>query len=175
VTAYSLGTDSPDLPASGNSWIAPGATVIGKVTMAEDSSVWFSAVVRGDVERIEIGPRSNIQDGAVLHADMGLPLVIGADVTVGHLSMLHGCTIGDGSLIGIGAVVLNGARIGKGCLIGAKAFIPEGKEIPDGSVVFGAPGKVVREVSEQQRMHLLLSAAHYVENWKRFRDTLKPV
>ena len=175
MTAYALGTHAPHLPASGNAWIAPNATVIGMVTLEEDASVWFGAVVRGDVEKIVIGPRSNIQDGAVVHADIGMPCVVGADVTVGHLAMLHGCTIGDGSLIGIGAVVLNGAKIGRNCLIGAKAFIPEGKEIPDNSVVFGAPGKVVREVTEAQAQGLLLSAAHYVENWKRFRDTLVTV
>ncbi len=175
MTAYALGTLAPQLPPSGNYWIAPTATVIGQVTLEEDASVWFGAVVRGDVEAIVIGPRSNIQDGAVMHADLGLPCVVGADVTVGHLAMLHGCTIGDGSLIGIGAVVLNGAKIGRNCLIGAKAFIPEGKEIPDNSVVFGAPGKVVREVTEAQAQGLLLSAAHYVENWKRFRDTLATV
>lgn len=175
MTAYALGTHAPQLPASGNAWIAPTATVIGMVTLEEGASVWFGAVVRGDVEKIVIGPRSNIQDGAVMHADIGMPCVVGADVTVGHLAMLHGCTIGDGSLIGIGAVVLNGAKIGRNCLIGAKAFIPEGKEIPDNSVVFGAPGKVVREVTEAQAQALLLSAAHYVENWNRFRDTLTPL
>lgn len=172
MTAYRLGADAPVLPASGNAWIAPTAAVIGQVTLHEDASVWFGAVVRGDVERIEIGARSNIQDGAVMHADLGLPCIVGADVTVGHLAMLHGCTIGDGSLVGIGAVILNGARIGRNCLIGAKAFIPEGKVIPDNSVVFGAPGKVVREVTQAQAQGLLMSAAHYVENWKRFRDTL---
>jgi carbonic anhydrase/acetyltransferase-like protein (isoleucine patch superfamily) len=175
VTAYALGEHAPTLPASGNCWIAPTATVIGQVTLEEDASVWFGAVVRGDVEAITIGARSNIQDGAVIHADHGIPCVVGADVTVGHLAMLHGCTIGDGSLVGIGAVILNGARIGKGCLIGAKAFIPEGREIPDYSVVLGAPGKVIRTVSEPQAQGLLMSAAHYVENWKRFRETLVAV
>lgn len=175
MTAYALGEDAPVVPPGGNWWIAPTAVVVGKVTLKDDASVWFGAVVRGDVEQIEIGERSNIQDGAVIHADYGIPCVIGADVTVGHLAMLHGCTIGDGSLIGIGAVILNGARIGKGCLIGAKAFIPEGREIPDYSVVFGAPGKVVKEVGEAQRQHLLLSAAHYVENARRFRDQLRPL
>jgi carbonic anhydrase/acetyltransferase-like protein (isoleucine patch superfamily) len=175
VTAFDLGGIAPVLPASGNFWIASTATVVGRVTLKEDASVWFGAVVRGDVEHIEIGERSNIQDGAVIHADYGIPCIIGADVTVGHLAMLHGCTVGDGSLIGIGAVVLNGAKIGKGCLIGAKAFIPEGREIPDYSVVFGAPGKVVKQVSEAQRQHLLMSAAHYVENARRFKQQLKPV
>jgi carbonic anhydrase/acetyltransferase-like protein (isoleucine patch superfamily) len=172
VTVYALGTDRPILPDSGNAWIAPNAVVVGKVTLEENASVWFGAIVRGDVEAITIGQNSNVQDGAVLHADHGIPLVIGANVTVGHLAMLHGCTIGDNSLIGIGAVILNGAKIGKNCIIGAKALIAEGKEIPDNSMVVGAPGRVIREVSDGQVMGLQASAAHYVANWQRFRDDL---
>jgi carbonic anhydrase/acetyltransferase-like protein (isoleucine patch superfamily) len=173
--AYSLGGHAPVFPASGNFWIAPGAHVIGRVTLRENASVWFNAIVRGDVEAIEIGENTNVQDGAVLHADLGVPLKLGANITVGHLAMLHGCTVGDNSLIGIGAVVLNGARIGKNCIIGAKALIPEGKIIPDNSLVMGAPGKVVRELGEAQAQMLTASALHYVENWKRFKAGLVAV
>ncbi|MEO6699625.1 MAG: gamma carbonic anhydrase family protein [Paraperlucidibaca sp.] len=160
--------------ADGEHWVADNATVIGSVRLCERSSVWFNAVVRGDCDQITIGENSNIQDGAVLHTDYGFPLVVGRDVTVGHQAMLHGCTIGDGSLVGIGAVILNGAKIGKGCVIGANALIGEGKEIPDYSLVVGSPGRVIREVPEVQRQMLLLSAQHYVENARRFRDELKP-
>jgi carbonic anhydrase/acetyltransferase-like protein (isoleucine patch superfamily) len=170
--AYSLSGIAPTLPASGNYWIAPNATIIGNCILHENASVWFNAVLRGDNDPITIGENSNIQDGSVLHTDHGCPLNVGQNVTVGHLAMLHGCTIGDNSLIGIGAVVLNNAVIGKNCIIGAKAFIPEGKVIPDNSLVMGAPGKVVREVSEAQAQMLIGSALHYVENWKRYRDAL---
>ena len=129
-------------------------------------------MARGDTDTLTIGENSNVQDGSVLHADHGIPLVIGANVTVGHMVMLHGCTIGDNSLIGIGSIILNGAKIGRNCLIGAGALIPEGKEIPDNSLVMGAPGKVVREVGEQQALVLKASALHYVQNWKRFRREL---
>ena len=170
--AYSLGGLAPTLPASGNYWIAPNATVIGNCILQENTSVWFNAVLRGDCDPITIGENANVQDGAVLHTDYGCPLTVGANVTVGHLAMLHGCTIGDNSLIGIGAVVLNNAVIGKNCIIGAKAFIPEGKVIPDNSLVMGAPGKVVREISDAQTQLLIGSALHYVQNWKRYRDGL---
>jgi carbonic anhydrase/acetyltransferase-like protein (isoleucine patch superfamily) len=169
MSLYSLGAARPDLPADDDFWIAPNAVLIGKVVMRPGSSIWFGATLRGDNEPLVIGENSNIQDGAVLHSDMGSPLTVGAGVTVGHMVMLHGCTIGDNSLIGIGAVVLNGARIGRNCLIGAGALIPEGKEIPDNSLVMGAPGKVVREVSEHQAGMLTASALHYVENWRRYR------
>jgi carbonic anhydrase/acetyltransferase-like protein (isoleucine patch superfamily) len=175
VTAYALGASNPKLPASGNAWIAPGAHVIGNVTLHENASIWFGAVVRGDVEAITIGENTNVQDGAVLHADYGIPLVLGANITVGHLAMLHGCTIGDNTLVGIGAVILNGAKIGKNCIIGAKALIAEGKEIPDNSMVVGAPGRIIREVSEAQVMGLQASALHYVQNWQRFKSDLKPL
>ena len=168
MPVYSLGDARPDLPMEGEYWIAPNAALIGRVTLKRNASVWFGAVLRGDNEAIVVGEDSNVQDGSVLHTDAGTPLVIGTGVTVGHMAMLHGCTIGDGSLIGIGAVVLNGARIGRNCLIGAKALIPEGKEIPDNSLVVGAPGRVLRQVSEAQRALLAESAAHYVWNWKRY-------
>lgn len=150
------------------SWIAPSATLIGKVRLEAGASVWFGAVLRGDNELIHIGEDSNVQDGAVMHTDMGSPLTLGKGVTVGHNAMLHGCTVGDYSLVGINAVVLNGARIGKHCIIGANALIAEGKEIPDGSLVVGSPGKVVRELTEQQKKLLEASAAHYVQNARRY-------
>ena len=154
-------------------FIAHNATVIGAVTLHELVSIWFNVVIRGDAEKISIGARSNIQDASVLHADPGFPLQIGEDVTVGHKAMLHGCTIGDGSLIGINAVVLNGAKIGKGCLIGANALVTEGTEIPDGSMVLGSPAKIKRVLSEDEQAALKLSAAHYVDNGRRFRKHLK--
>jgi carbonic anhydrase/acetyltransferase-like protein (isoleucine patch superfamily) len=172
IGAFSLGGRAPSFPVSGNYWIAPNATVIGNCIFHENASVWFNAVLRGDNDPITIGENSNIQDGSVLHTDQGCPLTVGKNVTVGHLAMLHGCTIGDNSLIGIGAVVLNNVMIGKNCIIGAKAFIPEGKVIPDNSLVMGAPGKVVREVSQAQAQMLIGSALHYVENWQRYRDGL---
>ena len=175
MTVYSLGDARPDLPGEGEYWIAPNATLIGRVTLRRNASVWFGAVLRGDNEPIVIGEDSNVQDNAVLHTDAGTPLVIGTGVTVGHQAMLHGCTLGDNSRIGIGAVVLNGARIGKNCLIGAKTLIPEGKEIPDGSLVVGAPGRILRELSEAQLGMLRESAAHYVHNWKRYAADLKSI
>ena len=175
MPAYSLGDARPDLPGEGQYWIAPNATLIGRVTLKRNASVWFGAVLRGDNAPIVVGEDSNVQDGCVLHTDAGTPLVIGTGVTVGHLAMLHGCAIGDNSLIGIGAVVLNGARIGRNCLIGAKALIPEGKEIPDNSLVVGAPGRVIRQVSDSQREMLAESAAHYVHNWKRYAAGLEPL
>lgn len=154
------------------SWIAPGASVIGKVRLDKGASVWFGAVLRGDNELIHIGENSNVQDGSVMHTDMGFPLTLGTGVTVGHNAMMHGCTVGDYSLIGINAVILNGAKIGKHCIIGANSLIPEGKEIPDGSLVMGSPGKVVRELSEQQMKMLEASAAHYVHNAQRYARDL---
>jgi carbonic anhydrase/acetyltransferase-like protein (isoleucine patch superfamily) len=154
-------------------FIAHNATVIGAVTLEDDVSIWFNAVLRADGDTISIGAGSNIQDGSVLHVDHGSPLTIGRGVTVGHKAVVHGCSVGDYSLIGINAVVLNGARIGKHCLIGANAFIPEGKEIPDGSLVVGSPGRVIRTLSEQDRVMLEGMAAHYVENGRRFRAGLR--
>ena len=168
---YKLGKDQPII--DGDFFVAENATVLGKVKLCKDSSVWFGATLRGDTELITIGERSNVQDGSVLHTDIGFPLVIGKDVTIGHKVMLHGCTIGDGSLIGINAVVLNGAKIGKGCLIGANTLVTEGMEIPDGSLVMGSPGKIKGELNEDQKMGLIMSAHHYVENSKRFMNELE--
>ncbi len=156
-------------------WVAPDANVIGRVTLGEGASVWFGATLRGDNEDILVGRGSNVQENAVLHTDMGFPLLIGADCTIGHKAMLHGCTIGEGTLIGMGATVLNGARIGRGCLIGACALITEGKEIPDGSLVMGAPGKVIRTLDAAARERLLWSAEHYRENARRYGAALRPV
>ncbi|QBF25450.1 gamma carbonic anhydrase family protein [Pseudomonas tructae] len=150
------------------SWVAPTAILIGKVRLQAGANVWFGAVLRGDNELIDIGENSNVQDGTVMHTDMGSPLTLGKGVTVGHNAMLHGCSVDDYSLIGINAVILNGARIGKYCIIGANALIPEGKEIPDGSLVMGSPGKVVRELTEAQKKMLEASAAHYVHNAERY-------
>ena len=169
---YSLGEKRVRLRGAGH-FIAPNAAVIGDVTLGDNSSVWFSCVLRGDAERIEVGAGSNIQDGAVLHADPGYPMVVGRNVTVGHNAMLHGCTIGDGSLVGINAVVLNGARVGKGCLIGANALVTEGMEVPDGSLVLGSPGKVRSSLSAEQQLALMHNADHYVGNARRFNETLE--
>jgi carbonic anhydrase/acetyltransferase-like protein (isoleucine patch superfamily) len=155
-------------------WVAPTAVLIGKVRLEADASVWWGAVLRGDNELITIGRGSNVQDNCVLHTDPGYPLTIEADVTIGHLAMLHGCTIGEGSLIGIGAVILNGARIGRNCLIGSKALIAEGKEIPDNSLVMGMPGKVVGEVRPEQAERMRNGTAKYVLNWQRYARDLQP-
>ena len=168
---YKLGKDQPII--EGDYYVADNATVLGKVKLCKDSSVWFGAILRGDTELITIGERSNVQDGSVLHTDLGFPLDIGKDVTIGHKVTLHGCTIGDGSLIGINSVVLNGAKIGEGCLIGANTLITEGTEIPDGSLVMGSPGKVKGELNENQKKGLILSAHHYVDNSKRFKSELE--
>ena len=168
---YKLGKDQPII--EGDYYVANNATVLGKVKLCKDSSVWFGAILRGDTELITIGERSNVQDGSVLHTDLGFPLDIGKDVTIGHKVMLHGCTIGDGSLIGINSVILNGAKIGEGCLIGANTLITEGTEIPDGSLVMGSPGKVRGELNEDQKNGLILSASHYVDNSKRFKSELE--
>ncbi|BES71907.1 gamma carbonic anhydrase family protein [Marinobacter nanhaiticus D15-8W] len=164
---YGLGDLKPTLEGEDH-FIAHNATVIGKVLLQEKSSIWFNVVIRGDNDLITIGPESNVQDGSVLHTDAGVRLTLGRGVTVGHKAMLHGCEIGDYSLIGINAVVLNGAKIGKHCLIGANALIPEGMVVPDGSLVVGSPGKVKRELNENQCKMLELSAAHYVQNAERY-------
>jgi len=153
---------------SGENWVAPNAVVVGNVTLEKNSSVWFNATLRGDIENILVGEGSNIQDGSVLHTDPGYPLKIGRDVTVGHLVMLHGCTIGDNSLIGIGAVILNNAKIGNNCVIGAKALITENKEIPDNSLVVGAPGRVIRKVTDEEVKLITENAKHYQDNWKKY-------
>ena len=174
MNAYKLDTVTPTVPNDDEYWIAPGAIVVGNVILKKNSSIWFGAVLRGDNEPITVGVNSNVQDQSVLHTDVGKPLVIGDNVTIGHRVMLHGCTIGDGSLIGIGAIVLNGARIGRNCLIGAGALITEGKEIPDNSVVMGAPGRVIREVSPEQAAVISAGAQFYVQNWKRFKAGMRP-
>jgi carbonic anhydrase/acetyltransferase-like protein (isoleucine patch superfamily) len=162
------------VPANGDWYVADNAVVIGGVTLQEGATVWFGAVLRGDNDPIVIGARSNIQDGCVLHTDPGFPMHIGEDVTIGHMVMLHGCTIGRGSLIGIGAIVLNGAKIGEDCLIGAGALIPEGKVIPDRSVVFGSPGKIVREVRPDDIARMRAGAHHYHQRGQQYRKGLKP-
>jgi carbonic anhydrase/acetyltransferase-like protein (isoleucine patch superfamily) len=154
-------------------WVAPSAVVIGRVILKRNASVWWNAVLRGDNEPITVGENSNVQDGCVLHTDPGFPLTIGANVTVGHLVMLHGCSIGDGSLIGIGSVILNGTRIGRNCLIGAKTLLGEGKEIPDNSLVLGQPGKVVKQLSDDDIARFRKGAEKYVSNWRRYRAGLK--
>jgi len=173
VSIYSLDGVTPKL--ADDVYVAPNAQVMGNVEMDAESSVWFGAVLRGDNDLIKIGPRSNVQDNSVLHTDPGMPLTIGEGVIIGHQVMLHGCTIGDNTLIGIGATVLNGAKIGKNCLIGAHALITEGKDIPDRSMVVGAPGKVIRTLNEQQIAMLKLNAEVYVANAKRFKTGLKEV
>ncbi len=169
---YSLGDKQVKLLGQGH-FIAPNAAVIGDVTLHENASVWFSCVLRGDADCIEVGAGSNIQDGTVMHADPGYPMIVGENVTVGHNAMLHGCTIGDGSLVGINAVVLNGARVGKGCLIGANALVTEGTEIPDGSMVLGSPAKVVRQLSDEAQLLLQHNADHYMGNARRFEQELE--
>ena len=171
MALYQLDDLIPQLHAS--AWVADSAQVIGNVHLGADSSVWFGVIARGDTDCITVGRGSNIQDHSVLHADPGMPLVIGDNVSVGHQVMLHGCTVGDGSLIGIGAVVLNGARIGKNCLVGAGALVTEGKEFADGSVILGSPAKVVRQLTAKQLEGQRKSAVHYVENARRFRHGLK--
>ena len=166
---YSVETDED------NFYIAETAIVLGKVKLCKDASVWFGAVLRGDTELITIGESSNVQDGAVIHTDIGFPVNIGQGVTVGHQAMLHGCTIGDGSLIGINAVVLNGAKVGSGCLIASNALVTEGMEVPDGSLVMGSPGKIKGSLDEEKRKGLLLSAQYYVQNYKRFKLELTKV
>ena len=157
---------------SGENWVAPNATIIGDVTLEKNSSVWFNALIRGDNENIHVGEGSNVQDGSVLHTDPGCPLRIGKDVTIGHIVMLHGCTIGDNSLIGIGAVILNNAKIGKNCIIGAKSLITENKENPDNSLVVGAPGRVVRKLTDEEIGKITENAKHYQDNWKRYVKTV---
>ena len=163
--------DNKQLKTDGDDfWIAPNATVIGNVKLLKDASVWFNAVLRGDVELITVGQGSNVQDGAIIHTDPGFPCTIGKNVTVGHLAMLHGCEIGDGSLIGIGSVILNGAKIGKNCIIGSKALVTEGMEIPDGAMVLGIPGKVKKILNEEEQSVVSLGAEHYIQNYKKYKQ-----
>ena len=173
MAIYQLGEHAPEIHES--AYVADSASLIGKVTLEADTSVWSGATLRGDNERITIGAGSNVQEGTVMHTDMGFPLTIGSKVTIGHQAMLHGCTVGDGALIGIQAVILNGAKIGKGCLVGAGALVTEGKEFPDGSMIIGSPAKAVRELTAEQQAHLQLSALHYIENARRFKNGLKKI
>lgn len=171
MSVYRLGDSSPTIAAS--AYVAPSASIIGKVVLAGHSSVWFGATLRGDNDLISIGANSNVQDAAVLHTDPGFPLMVGADVSVGHQAMLHGCTVGDGSLIGIQAVVLNAAVIGKGCLVGAGALITERKVFADGTLILGAPAKVVRELNAAERENLLQVAANYAARGAYYRSHLQ--
>ena len=173
MALYELDGVAPEVDPS--AWIADSAQVMGRVSLAEDVSVWFGTVIRGDTESITVGRGSNIQDGTVMHADIGMPIVLGEHVTVGHKVMLHGCTIGDETLIGIGAVVLNGAKIGRNCLVGAGALVTEGKEFPDGSMILGSPAKAVRTLTPEQMQGLRLSARHYVQNARRFQAGLRKI
>ena len=173
MAIYQIGDDAPELDAT--AWVADSAQVLGRVRMGAGSSVWYGAVLRGDNEWITLGARTNIQENSVLHTDPGFPMHLGEDVTVGHQVMLHGCTVGDGSLIGIQAVVMNGARIGKNCLVGAGAIVTEGKEFPDNSLILGAPAKWVKELLPEQVMRLKDSAAHYVDNAQRHRTQVKKI
>ncbi len=173
MSLYKLGQNAPELPGSGDFWIAPDANLIGQVILKEATSIWFGATLRGDNEPIIVGEGSNIQENCVLHTDIGSPLTIGKGCTIGHKAMLHGCTIGDGSLIGMGATVLNNAVIGKGCLIGAGALVTEGKVIPDGTMVLGSPGKVVRDLNDKEKQGLIASALSYQSNMRRFRTQLQ--
>lgn len=170
MALYSLTDRQPVI--GNNAWVVPNATIIGDVRLAENASIWWNAVLRGDNDPIRIGENSNIQDGSVLHTDEGVSLNVGRNVTVGHLVMLHGCSIGDGSLIGIKSVILNHAVIGENCLIGANSLIPEGRVIPSRSLVMGSPGKVVRELTDEEVARLLYSAQHYVANARRYREQL---
>lgn len=172
---YSLSYEKPQTPATGDYWLAPSAHLIGKVMLEKGVGIWFGAVIRGDNELITIQENSNIQEGCLLHTDMGFPLTIGKGCTIGHHAILHGCTIGDNSLIGMGAIILNGAKIGNNCLVGAGALITEGKEFPDNSLIVGTPAKAIRQLDEQAVMNIKLSADNYVNNWKRFSRELKPL
>lgn len=173
MTIYALGDDKPEIHE--DSWVAPDANLVGKVVLEQGASVWFGCTIRADHEEIRVGAGSNVQENCVMHIDAGFPLTIGENCTIGHKVMLHGCTIGDNTLVGMGAIVLNGAKIGKNCLIGAGALITENKDIPDNSLVMGSPGKVVRQVDETLAEKLRQSALHYQDNMRRFRTELKEI
>ena len=175
MAIYELDGQAPEFPADGLYWVADTAIVVGRVRLHSDVSIWYGSVLRGDNEWIEIGARSQIQDNATLHTDPGFPLTIGKDCVIGHNVVLHGCTIGDNSLIGIGAIVLNGAKIGRNSLVGAGALVTEGKEFPDGSLIIGSPARAVRQLDERAVDSLRWSATHYVENAQRFRSGLKEI
>ena len=173
MVLYELDGVRVETPGEGRYWVAPNAVVIGKVVIEEDASVWFGSVIRGDNEPIYVGARSNIQEACVLHTDPGFPLTIGVDCTIGHMVMLHGCTIGRASLIGIGSIILNGTEIGEECLIGANTLIPEGKKIPPRSMVLGSPGKIVRQLTDEDVARFGGAASRYVKNWKRYATGLE--
>jgi carbonic anhydrase/acetyltransferase-like protein (isoleucine patch superfamily) len=173
MAIYEVDGVSPQIAES--AWVADSAQVMGDVVLGDDVGIWFGVVVRGDTATITVGARTNIQDMSVLHADVGMPLTIGTGVTVGHHATLHGCTVGDDSLIGIGAIVLNGAKIGKGCLVGAGALVTEGKEFPDGSMILGSPARVARQLSPEQLQGLRASATNYVANAQRFKASLHKI
>ena len=173
MTIYALGEHKPRIHP--DTWVAPDANLIGQVVLEQGASVWFGCTIRADHEEIRVGAGSNVQEDCIMHIDAGYPLTIGRDCTIGHKVMLHGCTIGDNTLIGMGAIVLNGAKIGRNCLIGAGALITENKEIPDNSLVMGTPGKVVRQLDDTAAARLALSARMYQENMRKFRETLVPV
>lgn len=175
MALYALGNAEPVLPPKGSYWIAPDASVIGKVILEKDAGIWFGAVLRGDNEPITIGTGSNVQDGVMIHTDMGFPATIGSNCTIGHHAIIHGCKIGKTSLIGMGATILNGAVIGNNCLVGANALITEGKTFPDNTLIVGTPAKAVRHLSADEVDGLRQSAKRYVENWKRFSIELKPI
>lgn len=173
MAIYQLEDDIPQVHAT--AWVADSAEVVGRVTLGENASIWYGAVLRGDNDRISVGANSNVQDGSVLHTDNGVPLTIGNDVTIGHQVMLHGCSIGDGSLVGIQSIVLNGAKIGRNCLVGAGSLVTEGKEFPDGVLIVGRPAKVVRELTPEQIANLQRSAAHYVHQAQRHATQRKRI
>lgn len=172
---YALGDDEPQRPENGDYWVAPGAHVIGKVRLGAGVGVWFGAVLRGDNEPIDIGAGTNLQEGVMIHTDPGFPATIGDNCTIGHHAILHGCTIGDNSLVGMGATILNGAKIGRNCLVGANALVTEGKEFPDNSLIVGAPAKAIRTLDDKAAQSLTRSAEHYVENWRRFSRDLREI
>lgn len=173
MAIYALFGDEPTLPEDERYWVAPDAHVIGKVILGRDVGIWFGSVLRGDNEPITIGDGTNIQEGTMIHVDAGYPVTIGAGCTIGHHAIIHGCTIGDNSLIGMGATILNGVKIGNNCLVGANALVTEGKEFPDNSLIVGAPARAIRQLDENAANGLRLSAAHYIENWKRFKQGLR--
>jgi carbonic anhydrase/acetyltransferase-like protein (isoleucine patch superfamily) len=173
MPVYALGEFEPKFPAPDRHWIAPNATVIGKVDLGDEVGIWFGAVLRGDNEPITIGPRTNIQEGVMVHTDPAFPVTIGSDCTIGHHAIVHGCAIGDNSLIGMGATILNGAKIGRNCLVGANALVTEGKEFPDNSLIVGSPAKAIRTLDEAAAAKLTESARRYVENWKRYSRDLR--
>lgn len=175
MTLYRLGEHAPTIADSGRIWIAPGAHVIGRVRLGFEVSIWFGAVIRGDNEPITVGDRTNIQDNAVLHSDPGFPLTIGEGVTVGHGAIVHGCTIGPDTLIGMGATLLNGARIGRGCIVGANALVREGAEFPDGSLIVGVPARLVASGDPDYAAATRMAAAQYVDNGRRFLEGLEPI